>query len=85
LLGELKQKFVHNFLDDLVVYSISFAEHLGHMKEIFMWLEKAVFALNRDKVHLAEQKIYFLGHSVSAHRIKFLLERVEAIGNFQPP
>jgi hypothetical protein len=53
--GDLNQKFVYNFLDDLVVYSISFAEHL----EMFMRLEKAGFTLNCDKVHLAEQEISF--------------------------
>lgn len=61
LLGELKQKFVYNFLDDLVAYSISFAEHLERLKEMFMRLGKAGFTLNRDKVHLAEQEISFLG------------------------
>jgi hypothetical protein len=75
---------VHNFLDDLVVYSISIAEHLGYMKEIFVRLEQTVFALNRDKLHLAEQEISFLGHSVSARGIEFLLERVEAIRDFPP-
>jgi hypothetical protein len=36
LIGDLKQKFVYNFMDDLVVYSSSFTEYLGHLKEIFM-------------------------------------------------
>lgn len=85
LLGDLNQKFVYNFLDDLVLYSISFAEHIEHLKEIFMRLEKAGFTLNRDEVHLAEQEISFLRHCFSAYGIKILLERVEAIRGFPPP
>lgn len=82
LLGDLNQKFVYNFLYDSVLYSISFAEHMEHPKEIFMRLEKAGFILNRDEVHLAEQEISFSRHSFSARGIKILLERVEAIRDF---
>jgi hypothetical protein len=44
LFGDLKHKFVYNFMDDLVVYSDSIDEHLGHLKEVFMRLEKAGFS-----------------------------------------
>jgi hypothetical protein len=85
LFGDLKHKFVYNFLDDLVVYSSSYTEHLEHLKEIFVRLEKAGFTLNHDKLHLAQEEISFLGHSVSAQGIKVLGERVEAIRDFPPP
>jgi transposase InsO family protein len=85
LFGDLKHKFVYNFMDDLVVYSGSYTEHLEYLREIFARLEKAGFMLNRDKLHLAQQEISFLGHSVSAQGIKVLGERVEAIRDFPPP
>jgi hypothetical protein len=53
LFGDLKHKNVYNFMDDLLVYSRSMEEHLGHLKEVFRRLEKAGFTLNREKVHLA--------------------------------
>jgi hypothetical protein len=64
---------MYNFTDDLVSYSISFAVHIRHHKEIFMRLEKAGFTLNCDKLQLAQQEISFLGHSVLAQEIKVLL------------
>jgi hypothetical protein len=85
LFGDLKHKFVYNFMDDLVVYSGSFPEHLEHLKEIFAKLANAGFTLNRDKLYLAQQEISFLGNSVSAKGIKVLPERVEAIKKFLPP
>jgi hypothetical protein len=85
LFGDLKHQFVYNFMDDLVVYSRSYAEHLGHLKEIFTRLERAGFTLNREKLHLAQSEIAFLGHAVSAQGVKVLGERVEAIRNFPPP
>jgi hypothetical protein len=63
---------VYNFMDDLVVYSSSYKEHLEHLREIFDRLAKTGFTLNRDKLHLAQQEISFLGHSVSAQGIKAL-------------
>jgi hypothetical protein len=48
-------------------------------------LAKAGFTLNREKLHLAQPEISFLGHSVSAEGVKVLPERVEAIKNFPPP
>jgi hypothetical protein len=74
LLGDLKGKFVYNFIDDLVVYSSSFEEHLGHLRKILARLEKAGFTVNQEKLHLAQQKITFLGHLVSGQRIRILPE-----------
>jgi hypothetical protein len=35
LFGDLKHKYVYNFVDDLVVYSSSMEEHLIHLAEVF--------------------------------------------------
>jgi hypothetical protein len=35
LFGDLKLKFVYNFMDDLVVYSRSCEEHLLHLRQVF--------------------------------------------------
>jgi hypothetical protein len=83
LFRDLKHKYVYNFMDDLLVYSRFMEEHLGHLKEVF-GLEKAGFALNRDKVHLAQSEIKFLGHSLSEKGIQILPERVGAICKFPP-
>jgi hypothetical protein len=85
LFGDLKHKFVYNFMDDLVVYSYSLDEHLWHLNEVFTRLEKAEFTLNRDKLHLAQREICFLGHSVSDQGVKVLPERIELIRNFPLP
>jgi hypothetical protein len=85
VLGDLKHKFVYNFMDDLVVYSGSLEEHLWHLKEVFTRLEKAGFTLNRNKFHLAQREISFLGHSVSGQGVLVLPEHIEVIRNFPLP
>jgi hypothetical protein len=85
LFGDLKNKYVYNFMDDLIVYSSSVQEHLSHLREVLGRLQKAGFTLNREKVHFAQSEIKFLGHSLSGDRIKILPERVEAIEQFPSP
>jgi hypothetical protein len=85
LFGDVKYRYVFNFMDDLVVYSESLEEHLLHLREVFKRLESADFTLNREKVHLAKKEITFLGHSLSAEGVKVLAERVVAIHEFPPP
>jgi hypothetical protein len=85
LFSDLKNKYVYNFMDDLIVYSSSVKEHLGHLREVLGRLQKAGFTLNREKVHLAQSEIKFLGHSLSGGGIRILPERVEAIEQFPSP
>jgi hypothetical protein len=85
LFGDLKDKFVYNFMDDLVVYSRSREEHLLHLREVFGRLEGAGSTLNRDKIRLTQHEIPFLGHFLSADGIRILPERVEAIRAFPSP
>jgi hypothetical protein len=43
LFGDLKQKCVYSFMDDLVVYSSSLIEHFGHLEEVFkrsVWIKR---------------------------------------------
>jgi hypothetical protein len=85
LFGNLKHQYIYNFMDDLLVYSCSMEEHLSHLKDVFSRLEKVGFTLNREKVHLAQSEITFLGHFLSADGVKILPERIEAISQFPPP
>jgi hypothetical protein len=72
-------------MDDLVVYSNAFHEHLLHLKAIFARLEKAGFTLNQDKLRLAQREIPFWGYLVSEEGVRILPDRVEAITTFPPP
>jgi hypothetical protein len=76
---------VYNFIDDLLVYSRSLGEHLEHLEMVFTRLEKAGFALNRDKLLLARKEIPFLGHLLSAEGLRILPERIEVMAAFPPP
>jgi hypothetical protein len=72
-------------MDDLVAYSCTLIEHLGHLGEVFKKLEKAGFTLKPDKLCLAQEQIFFLMPSMSPQAIKVSPEQVDAIMNFPLP
>jgi hypothetical protein len=66
-------------------YTQNLSRNTYYTYEIFERLESAGFTLNREKVHLAKNEITFLGHSLSAEKVKVLAVRVVAIREFPPP
>ncbi|KAG1924642.1 hypothetical protein F2P79_026035, partial [Pimephales promelas] len=53
------------YLDDILIYSGTFEEHLTHLKEVFSRIKSAGLKLNPGKCHLARDHVVFLGHVVS--------------------
>ena len=74
-----------NFLEDVVVYSRSVAEHVAHVREVLVRLQAVGFTLNQDKVTFVAPEIKYLGHILSCHGIRMLRDRVEVIKNNPRP
>jgi hypothetical protein len=68
-IGE-RDKFVVIYLDDLIVFSNSDAEHLVHLRQTFEKCRKFGLSLNPKKSHFAMQEGKLLGHIVSKDGIK---------------
>lgn len=58
--------FATAFVDDIIIYSKSFDEHIQHVKEIIQRLTKVNLILNPDKCYFAQQAVYLLGFCVNA-------------------
>ena len=62
-------KSVLVYLDDIIVYSSTFEEHLMHLKFVFDKLAEANLKAHPGKCDLAETEITFLGHINSSDGI----------------
>lgn len=82
---DLKFKSIFNYLDDLLVFSESWDEHVAHLDEVLTRLRRAGLTVNPEKVQFARDEISFLGHRVSARGICIDPERVQGIRDFPPP
>ena len=77
--------FCYVYIDDLLIASKNFDEHLQHIRLVFERLAKFGIVVNLKKCFFASDSIQFLGHLVSADGIKPLPDKVDAIANFKLP
>lgn len=77
--------FCYGFLDDILIFSETEAQHLEHLRQLFQQLSDYGMLINAAKCEFGQAKITFLGHEVSAAGIRPLPERVQAIQNYPVP
>ena len=84
-LGPEVDDFVSVFVDDILIISKSFKEHLHHLDIVFCKLRDANLALNLDKCEFGKSQIKFLGHIISADGVSTDPEKIQAITEFPNP
>lgn len=67
------------YIDDAVVFSATFEEHLKRLRRVFERLREANLKLKPTKC------LQFLGHMISAEGLSPLPEKCEAVKNFPTP
>lgn len=73
------------YLDDVLIYSRSFEEHLRHLEEVFRRFQASDLKLNPAKCCLAKDHVRFLGHIVSKNGIQPDPRNVESVKNWPTP
>ncbi|CAF4195533.1 unnamed protein product [Rotaria sp. Silwood2] len=79
------RQFSLAYLDDIIVFSRSFSDHLNHLHQVFLALQAKNFVLNPPKCEIAVSQIDYLGHSISNNGIKPMKEKIDAILRIQEP
>ena len=85
VLGDIKGKFVMVYLDDVIIYSKTFEDHMIHLKEVLKRIEDAQLRLKAEKCYFAASELQFLGHVVGKNGIEPDPEKVEKIVNYSSP
>ena len=75
----------HAYLDDIVVYSDSFNEHLNQLTLLFQKLTEAKLTINLNKCTFCRATIEYLGHIVGSGAVKPVNAKVKAIQDFPTP
>ena len=78
-------KFCHCFIDDIIVFSATFEEHLIHLHLVLSRLRDAGIKLKPSKCVLAKEKVHYLGHVISPGEIRPDPENVAKIRDLEPP
>ena len=79
------EKFCVNFIDDILIFSKSFEEHLSHIKKVMIAIMEEGFRLKFVKCVFAKDRVTYLGHEVGSGTVRPLTNNVIAIKDFPTP
>jgi hypothetical protein len=82
---EYLDKFVHVFIDDILIYSWKKEEHGEHLRLVLQFLRKKKLYGKLLKCSIYQTKIHYLGHIISGEGIVVDPMKVEAIMEWTAP
>ena len=77
--------FCFTYLDDILIYSASWEEHLQHFETFFRHLKAANLNIKLSKGQFFKQHSHYLEHLISEEDIQLLLDKIMAITNLAEP
>ncbi len=81
------QGFSSAYMDDIIGYSQSWAEHIGHLRDVFHWLVEAGLHVKISNCQFGRNEVNYLGHLIGQGQIELkqfginqgLLQRRESV------
>ena len=71
------------YIDDIVIYSRTFEEHVKHLTQVLSILSNHNFQLNASKCLILYRQIDYLSHTISQFGVKPNKEKIQAIMNLR--
>ncbi|GFW03652.1 retrovirus-related Pol polyprotein from transposon opus [Trichonephila clavipes] len=78
-------KFVNAYMDDVIISSPPFTQHVEYLKEVFRLLYEVGLTLNKDKCKFSCEDLKYLGLIINKEEIKTDETKVQAIVEMKPP
>lgn len=85
ILGPARWKYALAYIDDVIIYSHTFDEHLQHLASICSTLKTARFRLNPEKCEIARTHTDYLGHRIQHAEIRPSSTNINGLLNTQVP
>ena len=79
------EKFAHAYLDDLVIFSDTWEEHLVNLEAMLGKLREFSLTANMTKCQWAMAECTYLGHVVGGGQVKPEINKLEAVKKFPVP
>ena len=79
------KQFCFVYLDDVLIFSHNFNQHLQHLHRVLSILNQHKFQLNTDKCEFIRTTINYLGHTINSNGTTPLHDRIEKILNLPQP
>ena len=76
--------FAFTYLDDILIFSQSYEDHLQHLHIVFQTFKEAGLKIKLSKCQFFKMHLHYLEHRISANGLEPLLEKLKAIKNLAP-
>ena len=73
------------YLDDLLIYSTTWSQHLQHLSTVFQRLSDASLTVNLAKCEFGQATVVYLGKVVGRGQVRPVQSKVEAMLNYPAP
>lgn len=79
------RRFCRVYIDDIVIFSRTFEEHVAHVKVVMAALRQANLLLKLAKCKFAQRRVAFLGHVIAEGCVETDPEKVRVMQDFPAP
>ncbi len=73
------------YLDDVIIFSETFEDHLNDIREVFDLIRNAGLKLKRKKCQFIKESVNYLGHIISSTGIAPDPDKIDKIANYKTP
>lgn len=73
------------FFDDILVFSISFTDHVKHLREVLQLLRQDQWQINFSKCSFAQRELSYLGFVVSQQGVSTEPEKIQQVQQWPVP
>ncbi len=85
VLGKARGIFAEAYLDDIIIYSKSWSEHIEHIRYVLEQLKKAGLTVNPVKCQFGKTEIKYLGFIVSPEGVRVDRDKIAPILDYPAP
>ena len=77
--------FCRNYIDDIIIFSNSWCEHLRHLEVVFGIIDENNLSVNVDKLTIGKGTVTYLGHRIGNGRVAPVDIKIKAIIDYPVP
>ena len=83
--GDLSLRDCLIYLDDIIIFSLTFEEHMERLQAVFERLQEHNLKLKSSKCELFKERVSYMGHVVSEEGIHTDPAKIEAVKSWPVP
>ena len=85
VLRDINWKFALVYIDDILIFSKTFEEHLDHIQQVLQRFKDANLTLKASKCRFAAPSVEYLGHKISRAGIEVNTRKTKVVREFPKP